>query len=487
MARYRGTVRSARSAEDTFDYLARFSSAAEWDPGVRGAERLDDGPVGPGSIFRLQVKVGPLVVPLDYRIVSYRRPERVVVLGESGSIRSEDTITVEPDPGGGSLLTYDADLRLKGVAALANPVLGPAFDRIGDRALDGLRGVLSGRTEPEPAGPAAGPEAEGTVARVVDELLEATVVGSFSAIGPAVRSRLAGWRPPPPMNGRVVLVTGATSGLGEAAAVGLARLGATVRFVARNQERAARAVDTITRAVPGADVAYLLADMGELDQVRSVAAEFAAGHDRLDVLIHNAGALSRHHSLTGGGLETTVATQLVAPFLLTGLLLPRLEAAAPARVIQVSSGGMYTQRFDLATLEMSEADYDGTVAYARVKRAQLVLMHEWARRVDGAQVAFQAMHPGWADTPGIRSGLPGFSRLMGPLLRSPEQGADTLVWLAAAPEGVATDARFWLDRRPRWEHKVPWTRPGPDGGRDGAELWAWCEQRAGWSGPPPPG
>ncbi len=482
MARYRGTVISNRSAEETFDYMAEFSNASEWDPGVRGAERLDDGAVGLGSAFRLDVTVGGRSTPLDYRVVEFDRPHQVVVLGENGLVRSEDTITVVPRPGGGSILTYDAELRLQGVLAPLDAVLALPFRRIGDRGLGGLRNVLS-----DGSAPAAGSGPAGEVmAAAADGLLEVSVVGSFSRVGPAVRSRLAGWRTPPSMEGRTVLVTGATSGIGLATAIGVARLGATVRFVARSRPRADQAVATIAAAAPGVDVGYLLADMGELDQVRAVAAEFASDHDRLDVLVHNAGALSRQYSSTSDGTEVTVASQLVAPFLLTGLLLPALGAAIPSRVIQVSSGGMYTQRFDLATLEMGPSDYDGTVAYARVKRAQLVLMHEWVRRLDGSGVFFHAMHPGWADTPGIRSGLPGFAKVMGPLLRSVDEGADTAVWLASADEGVNGNGEFWLDRRPRWEHKVPWTRlDEAQFSEAGSQLWAWCAARSGWDGVAP--
>jgi hypothetical protein len=97
------------------------------------------------------------------------------------------------------------------------------------------------------------------------------------------------------------------------------------------------------------------------------------------------------------------------------------------------------------------------------------------------------MHPGWADTPGVRRSLPGFARIMGPLLRTPEQGADTIVWLAAAPEAVESSGRFWLDRRSRWEHKAPWTRlSGAECADAGAELWAWCAERTGWDGPDRP-
>ena len=209
--------------------------------------------------------------------------------------------------------------------------------------------------------------------------------------------------------------------------------------------------------------------------------------DVLDVLVHNAGSLTPERAVADDGTELTVASQLLGPFLLTNLLLPPLRRSGPGRVITVSSGGMYSQRFDLDQLEMGAADYDGVTAYARVKRAQLVLNHEWACRIDPASVVFQAMHPGWADTPGVRSSLPGFYRVMRPLLRSSGQGADTIVWLAAATEETHTNGDFWLDRHRRSEHKVPWTRPR-DAATDQARLWDWCVSRtgshAGEAGPP---
>jgi dehydrogenase/reductase SDR family protein 12 len=484
MAHYRGTVLSGRTAEETFDYMAEFSNAAEWDPGVVHAERLGDAPVGLASTFALTVKVGLGTTPLEYAVVRYDRPNVVVVVGENDSVRSEDTITIVSRPGGGSILTYEADLRLKGALARADPLLALPFRGIGDRGLTGLRRVLA----PGSGAPGLGARRTAPLANVaerfVDEVLEASVVGSFSSIGPLVRCRTAGWQPPPSLAGKVVLVTGATSGLGLATVIGQARLGATVRFVARDKKKAETAVGMIGEASPGIDVGYLLADMGELEQVRAVADKFVSDHGRLDVLVHNAGALSRQYSTNNAGTEVTVASQLVAPFLLTGLLLKQLQAARPSRVIQVSSGGMYTQRFDLTGLEMEPGSYDGTVAYAKVKRAQLVLMHEWVRRFGSTGIAFHAMHPGWADTPGIRSGLPGFSKVMGPILRSAASGADTAVWLSAAPQAVETNGKFWLDRRPRWEHKVPWTHLADDEFRQaGSDLWGFCAALSGWSAP----
>lgn len=183
MARYRGTVVSGRSHEEVFDYLADFSNAVEWDPGVTDAERLDDGPVGLGSTFLLRVRVGTRELPLEYRIVLYDRPHRVVLLAESDTVRSEDTVTVVPAADGGAVLTYDAVLTLGGGLAPIGPLLGPVFRRIGDRGLGGLRRVLA-----DPSSSAGDrPPAGSTLARVVDEVLEATIIGSFSVLGPAVR------------------------------------------------------------------------------------------------------------------------------------------------------------------------------------------------------------------------------------------------------------------------------------------------------------
>jgi dehydrogenase/reductase SDR family member 12 len=334
------------------------------------------------------------------------------------------------------------------------------------------------------------------LARAADALLEASVVGSFSRIGISVRSRLlpefsngSGQ----PSTGRVAVITGATSGLGLAASTELSQRGWTVYFLARSRDRAEQARRTIAAAAPAGGsgtVGYGIADMEDQDSVRAFAREFRQAHDRLDVLVHAAGAIHQRFAVNHAGIELTVAGQLVTPFLLTKLLLPVLRAAAPSRVITVSSGGMYAQRLDPATLEMSPSGYRGAVAYARVKRAQVALSREWARRIDPAQVAFHAMHPGWADTPGIAVALPRFHRLALPILRTPEQGADTIVWLAtAAPESLGSGC-FWHDRRPRSEYLLPWTQE-----RDPAvarHLWDSIDRAAGslsgsWPGVRPAG
>jgi NAD(P)-dependent dehydrogenase (short-subunit alcohol dehydrogenase family) len=317
-------------------------------------------------------------------------------------------------------------------------------------------------------------------ARVIDAALEASVVGSFTRVGYDARRRLDRWEAPPARLGATALVTGATSGIGYEVALALASLGASVRFVARSEDRARRARDEIVARSGNADVDFTLADMADLASVRDVADWIGDTFEVLDVLVHNAGAIAPTRTLTHEGTEVTAASQLLGPFLLTGWLLGLLSRSGPGRVITVSSGGMYTQRFELADLEMDAAHYDGVTQYARVKRAQVVLTHEWARRTDPHEVVFHAMHPGWVDTPGVRASLPGFYRVTRRLLRSPAEGADTIVWLANARESLAPSGAFWLDRRRRLENKVPWTRSRDPLG-DQARLWEWCAQRSAWA------
>ena len=260
------------------------------------------------------------------------------------------------------------------------------------------------------------------------------------------------------MDGKVVLVTGATSGLGLAAAEGFARLGATLWLAARDPVRGERTRATLLERQPDADVTVGICDLSRLDDVRRFAAQFAEDSPRLDVLVNNAGVLTRDRQLSADGIELTLATNVVGPFLLTELLLPSLRACAPSRVINVSSGGMYAQKLDVDDLQSAHGTFEGATAYAKTKRAEVVLTELAADRLAGTGVTVHAMHPGWVDTPGLRSSLPRFYRTVRPLLRTPEEGADTIVWLGAATEPAARPGAFWHDRMSRPTHLLPGTR-----------------------------
>jgi dehydrogenase/reductase SDR family member 12 len=308
--------------------------------------------------------------------------------------------------------------------------------------------------------------------KVVDALLEATIAVSFSRAGIAIRSRLLPEFTSddrPSLVGRVVVVTGATSGLGQATATELARRGGTVHFLARDQRRAARTRLQIIAETGNSSVSYGIADLADLDSVIGFARGFAARQDWLDVLIHNAGAMYDRYQVSDAGIELTFAAQVAGPFALTTLLLPHLLAAAPSRVIVVSSGGMYSQPLARSGTPMGPDDFRGVTAYARAKRAQVALSAEWARRMPVTDIAFHAMHPGWAATPGIAVSLPTFRRILGTGLRTPAEGADTTVWLATARPELLGTGRFWHDRRPRREHLIG--HPAPHDSALAATLW----------------
>jgi NAD(P)-dependent dehydrogenase (short-subunit alcohol dehydrogenase family) len=318
-------------------------------------------------------------------------------------------------------------------------------------------------------------------ATILDGLLEAPIVPSFTRIGLETRRRLFGWRPVGSydLTGRVMVVTGATSGLGRATAEQLAGDGATVIVIGRDPHKTARVTTELRAATANPAISAVIADLGDGDSVRRAAAEILAGHERIDVLIHNAGALTHERVDAPDGTEATVASQVVGPFLLTHLLLERLRASAPARVITVSSGGMYAAELTVDHLQMDAASYNGSKQYALAKRAQVTLNELWAERVDRRSVVFHAMHPGWADTPGVQESLPTFRRVVGPLLRDAVGGADTIVWLAADDgEPLATNGGFWLDRRQRTIHRLPTTRRSDTPERR-QQLWDWVADRAG--------
>jgi NAD(P)-dependent dehydrogenase (short-subunit alcohol dehydrogenase family) len=308
-----------------------------------------------------------------------------------------------------------------------------------------------------------------------DRALDIAVVPGFSRFGFKARGLDFDEAVDGDQRGRRVLVTGASSGIGEATTEALARAGADVHMLVRDLNRGTAAVSRIVSRAPEAmDRLHIeLCDVSDLAEVRRVAEGFLARHERLDVLVNNAGALLDRRERSRDGVEMTFATNVLGPFLLTALLLPALRAAAPSRVITVSSGGMYTARLDADDPQLERRDFDGAAFYAHTKRCEVVLNRAWFERHAGDGIAFCAMHPGWADTAGLARSLPRFHRLMRPLLRDARQGADTVVWLATAPALDPASGGFWQDRAPRPEHRVPWTR---ETAADRERLWSYCEE-----------
>lgn len=290
-----------------------------------------------------------------------------------------------------------------------------------------------------------------------DALLDASILFSFDRSG--LRRHARAFAPGDldvDLAGRVCLVTGANSGIGLETCRALARLGATVWMLCRDPRRGRQALQDLRRATGSRRLHLAVLDVSDLGAVRRFARDFAA--PRVDVLVHNAGVLPEHRLASVDGHEITLATHVLGPWLLTRLLSPRLLASDDARVVLVSSGGMYTQRLSLDDVEWRQRRYDGVAAYAATKRMQVVLAGLLAEDLARERVTVAAMHPGWADTPAVRSSLPRFWSAMRGRLRSPAEGADTVIWLAASRAARGRTGQFWFDRQPRAAHLLPWTR-----------------------------
>ncbi len=291
----------------------------------------------------------------------------------------------------------------------------------------------------------------------LDHVLDRTVAPGYTSVGLAIRRRLPSWPTDPPeqaLRGQHIIVTGATSGLGIATAQGLWGLGAHVHLVVRNPDKAKTVVaelESQSTSAPVGDSAAALTtwrcDLADLESVAAFTRDFLASGTPLNGIVHNAGVLPSQRETSAQGHELTMAVHVLGPVAMTEQLLPALRAHQ-ARVVLVTSGGMYTQALPVHDLEYRVGRYSGTVAYARSKRAQVELLPVLEERWASADVRVYATHPGWAATPGVSESLPAFEALTRPFLRDPNAGADTTVWLMATqPRPVG--GGLWHDRRQR--------------------------------------
>ena len=292
---------------------------------------------------------------------------------------------------------------------------------------------------------------------MLSKLLDASIVRSFDRSGFLRHARKFG---PTDLDvdlqDRVCLVTGANSGIGFETALALAERGASVWLLCRDKQRGDSAAQDIRRRTGSRRVRSVVLDVSDLGDIERFAAQF--GSRRVDVLVHNAGVLPAQRIESAQGHEITLATHVLGPSLLTRLLVPKLARSEDPRVVLVSSGGMYPKKLSLNDVEWQVRPYDGVAAYAQTKRMQVVLSELLAELLLPEGIRVNSMHPGWADTPAVQSSLPRFWQLMKNRLRTPAQGADTVVWLACSPAATGETAGFWFDRVRRSIYLVPGTR-----------------------------
>jgi retinol dehydrogenase 14 len=250
------------------------------------------------------------------------------------------------------------------------------------------------------------------------------------------------------MQGKSVLVTGGTNGIGLVTARELSRLGGTITLIGRNADKCSRVAAAISSDT-GYPVEFIVADLSTLTGVSLAAADYKQKHTRLDVLVNNAGAVFFQRKLTSDGFERTFALNHLNYFLLTNLLLDLLKASVPARIVNVSSGAHTgAESMDFDNLQ-GEKRFAGMAAYSQSKLANLLFTYELARRLKGSGVTVNALHPGYVDTGFAQNNGPLFkvgAKLSGRIFgRTPEEGASTSIYLASSPQVEGISGQYFID------------------------------------------
>jgi len=247
------------------------------------------------------------------------------------------------------------------------------------------------------------------------------------------------------MKGKLVLITGATSGIGKATALALAKMGATIIFTARDAQKGQATLDEIVKESGNKDVSFMVCDLSSFESIRKLCADFKARHDRLNVLINNAGTWDFKRRVSKDGIENIFAVNLLAPFLLTNLLLEPLKKGAPSRIITLSSG-LHSGTINFDDIEFKQG-FSGMKAYRQSKLGVILFTRLLARKLQGTGVTANCVHPGVVSTNlGRDSGafMRGTFKLIG---RKPEKGARTSIYLASSPDVEKVTGEYFTDSK----------------------------------------
>ncbi len=248
------------------------------------------------------------------------------------------------------------------------------------------------------------------------------------------------------MTGKTCLVTGANSGIGKVTAEALARMGARLVIVCRNRERGQPALEEIKKKSGNREVELMTCDFASQKQIRHLADEFLSGHDRLDVLVNNAGLMRRYRETTEDGFEMTFAVNHLGYFLLTNLLLDVLKDSAPSRIVNVASVAHMTGTMNFDDLQ-SEREYSSMAAYRQSKLANILFTYELARRLEGTLVTANCLHPGVIATNIARDMPKAVSFALKLFFTGAEKGAETSIYLATSPQVEAVTGKYFADKK----------------------------------------
>lgn len=431
---------TSRSPEDAFDYIVDFSKIQQWDHTIIDSKKVTDGSIGMGSRFDLIYKMGLRKLPISYEITEFTVAQKAVLTGESDNFTAVDTVSITPNENG-CTVDWHAEINFRGLSAKIVPLIEKRVKTAGAQTIRDLKTAL----DDDFAVPTLS-----TLKAIADKLIVPGIL-SFSKYGYSHSQKH--WNPVSNnIKGQHIVITGATSGLGLATAYELAHGGANLTLVARNKDKAQDVAADIKLKTGNKHIAVEIADLSIMQEVLNLSKRLLKKGNAIDVLINNAGALLNPRQETSEGLETSFALLLLGPTILTTQLKPLLKKSGHARVINVSSGGMYAKRLSTNNLQSTKGEYSGSDAYARSKRGLVITGEQWAEEWLADGITVHNMHPGWAHTPGVEVGLPEFTKMTKRILRTSEQGADTIIWLASASEVSQTSGLFWLDRVPHSTH-----------------------------------
>ncbi len=442
------TADVSRPVDEAFAYVSDFTTTTEWDATALRATKLTPGVIAVGTEFEVVCALPIGSINLHYRIEELETNKLIVLRGRSRFFDIQDRISFSPSARG-TTIDYRAEFFFKPLFNSLGSLFRKGLEKMGRESVAGLAQALEDdfplALKEKPLGEKLLPE-----------------LSLFTRLGYRMgRKRFH------PMSasvtGKHMVVTGASAGLGLETARELARRGAELTLVMRDQGKAESTVAGLKLETGNKNIHYELADLSLMADVDSLVQRLTQQARPIDVLINNAGALFNPRGETAEGLEQSYALLLLSPCRLTEGLKPLLLKAGNSRVINIVSGGMYSQKLIVdSLLNENKASYSGSAAYAREKRALMVLTEEWARDWADDGIVVNAMHPGWADTPGVQNSLPEFRRITSSVLRSVQEGADTIVWLAVASEAGQTSGKLFLDREQRSTHLMKKTRESAD-------------------------
>jgi dehydrogenase/reductase SDR family member 12 len=413
---------------------------------VAKGTRLTEGALGIGSKFRIDMKAG---FSLFYTVIEWEEDRRLLMTVDSKVFTAIEEILFDRTITG-TRVRYIATFTFPTALTLLAKAFPGVMDKVGKSAVAGMKRALDDR---QPV-----PEASRRVA-LADKLL-LPGLAKFTKLG--FRRAIKRYKPVSAYLGdRHAVITGATSGLGLATAEVLAARGMSLTLVARDKAKATKLAKALIARSGNPHIHVEIADLSLIGDVSALADRLLKSGKPIDALINNAGALTNPRRVTSENLETSFALLLLSPYVLTERLFPLLKQTKNSRVVNVLSGGMYAEGVRTNDLQSSRGTYSGSVAYARAKRGLMIVTEEWATRWKDDGIVVNAMHPGWADTPGVESSLPAFHKLTRRFLRTPEEGADTIVWLATATEAAKVSGGFWLDREQHPTHILSRTKERP--------------------------